>query len=369
MLGLAELYFPLFEEHLDKSNLPLELKYLAIVESALNPNAKSPSGAMGLWQFLLNAGKMFDLNVDSYVDERCDPYKSTVAACKYLEYLHRIFNDWQLALAAYNGGPGVVRNAIQRSGGKTTFWEIRPFLPKETQGYVPAFIAATYVMNYSAEHNIYPTKPKIFFNQTDTVHVKQSVNFNQISAFTDVPIDMIKFLNPSYKQNFIPYSNDEKILILPSEKISSFIKFEKEIYGLKTEKNDYNKLVANAGATDNKVKVVHVVKKGEYFHKIAMDYKCTVDNLIAWNNLSSYYLYAGQKLEIWVNPTYELMPESKTDLPKLVYYTVQYGDSIQSIANKFNIASASEILKENNISSESQLQPGVKLKIVSGTSN
>ncbi|HBF88308.1 MAG TPA: lytic transglycosylase [Bacteroidales bacterium] len=306
MLGLAQLYFPIFEEKLDKYQLPLEIKYLAIVESALNPNARSKSGAVGLWQFLFNTSKMFDLDITSYIDERSDPYKSTEAACKYLEYLYRIFDDWQLALAAYNGGPGVVRNAISRSGGKTSFWEIRPYLPTETQGYVPAYIAATYIMNYNIEHNIFPEEPLLYFHEIDTVMVKHPIYFNQISAFTGVPIETIKFLNPTYKQNYIPSDTEPMALTLPNDKIDDFLKYEAEIYGLKMSKPIYNGL-ENA---ENKSKIIHDVKKGEYFHKIAMHYRCTVEEIIEWNNLSSYNLNAGQRLIIYVNPTYDIFSNS-----------------------------------------------------------
>lgn len=364
MLGLAQLYFPLFEETLDKYNLPLELKYLAIVESALNPNAKSKSGAMGLWQFMYNSASMFDLKIDSYVDERCDPIKSTDAAARYLEYLHRIFNDWQLALAAYNGGPGIVRNAIARSGGKTTFWEIRPYLPKETQGYVPAFIAATYVMSYTAEHNIYPIPPKINFNQTDTIKINKELYFNQISAALGIPEDLIKFLNPMYKQNFIPYYGETMSLILPTDKIAEFISKENEIYNSFVAKDDFNSLVAKSGSTDDRVKIIHTVKRGEYFHKIAIKYRCTIDNIIAWNNLQTYSLNEGQKLTLWLDPSLEIQLEANDVKPQnYFYYTIQFGDSFESIADKFKLNSSEILIKENNISKDFSLEPGLKIKI------
>lgn len=365
MAGLAQLYFPLFEEKLDKYNLPLELKYLAIVESALNPNAKSKSGAVGLWQFMYNSASMFDLKIDSYIDERCDPFKSTEAACRYLEYLYRIFNDWHLALAAYNGGPGVVRNAIARSGGKTTFWEIRPFLPKETQGYVPAFIAANYVMNFSAEHNIFPIQPKILYNQTDTVNVKQSLYFNQISSKLGVPEDLIKFLNPIYKQNYIPYNEKNMTLTLPVDKIAEFIKNENQIYNTSVTKDDYNTLKAKAASTENKLSIIHTVKKGEYFHKLAIRYRCTIDNIIAWNNLTTYSLNEGQKLVLWLDPSYDIdLDISDIKQQNYFFYTVQFGDTFQSITEKFQLSSFEKIKTENiNINQEALLTPGSKIKI------
>jgi len=176
IMAMSKLYFPMFEQLLDKYNLPLELKYLAVVESALNPDARSRTGARGLWQFMYTTGKMYNLTVNSYVDERSDPYKSTVAACEYFQYLYDTFGDWQLVLAAYNSGPGTVSRAIRRSGGKMNYWAIRPYLPKETQGYVPAFIAVNYVLNYTAEHNIFSDTPNKTFFQVDTVKIKQQLS-------------------------------------------------------------------------------------------------------------------------------------------------------------------------------------------------
>ena len=181
LLGLAELYFPLFEETLDKYNLPLELKYLAIVESALNPRAQSKSGAVGLWQFMYRTGKIYDLNTTSYMDERSDPYKATEAACQYFQYLYAMFGNWELVLAAYNGGPGTLNKAIRRSGGKRDYWELRPYLPVETQGYVPAFIAVNYVMKHASLHNIYPVKPDFFGYELDTVVVRQRCDLKTIA--------------------------------------------------------------------------------------------------------------------------------------------------------------------------------------------
>ena len=219
MMALSQFYFPMFEEQLDKYNLPLELKYLAICESALNPMAKSRAGAMGLWQFMYPTGKIYGLKVSSYVDDRCDPYKSTIAACEYFKYLYGLFGDWQMVLAAYNGGPGTVNRAIRRSGGKKTYWEIRPFLPKETQGYVPAFIAVNYVMSYTSEHNMYSAIPKKTFLTVDTVHVKKQISFTQISAILDIPVEELEYLNPSYRKDVIPVLPEEtSCLTLPANK-------------------------------------------------------------------------------------------------------------------------------------------------------
>ena len=198
MLGMTQLYFPIVEEILDKHKMPLELKYLAIVESALNPSARSRCGAVGLWQFMYGTGKMMGLKISSYVDERCDPYKSTEAACEYLQFLYDMFGDWQMVLAAYNSGPGSVSKAIRRSGGKTTYWEIRPYLPRETQGYVPAFIAVNYVMTHAEEHNLYPAVPRMTFADVDTVNIKKELSFQQIAKVLGMPVEDIQYLNPCY---------------------------------------------------------------------------------------------------------------------------------------------------------------------------
>lgn len=301
MIGLSKLYFPIFEQHLDQHNLPLELKYLAMVESALNPLAVSPSGAVGLWQFKMNTSELLELNVTSYIDERMDPYKSTEAACKYFEYLHRTFNDWTLVIAAYNGGPGEIRNAIERSGGSTNFWELRDYLPEQTKNYVPAFIAMNYVMANYHKHGISPILPDVFFYQTDTVHTSQPLTFQQISEIIGAPVDIIRFLNPMYRMDFVPESDHPNTLILPSDKVVAFLEYENKIYANHKTQDDYNSLLAKAGSTNNKTKIIYIVQKGDYFHKIAMKYNCSVENIKAWNRLTDYTLYPGQRLEIWVD--------------------------------------------------------------------
>ena len=371
IIGLAELYFPIFEEALDKYQLPLELKYLAIVESALDPRAVSTSAAVGLWQFKINTSKMFDLEVNSYVDERCDPYKSTEAACSYLQYLYRIYNDWQLALAAYNGGPGVVRNAIERSGGKTNFWEIQPYLPAQTNGYVPTFIAVNYVMNHYKDHNIEPVSSTFIHLDVDTVKINKATSFKRISQVTKIPIETLQFLNPSYKKDYIPKMKNHATVILPISKIRTFVRNEEAIYNESISKKDFNKVVSEAGETNGKIKIVHEVIKGEYFHKIAIMYNCTLDDIKIWNSLPTNDLNVGQKLDVWVNPQMARMIEEQKTRPKqqrdstdrFIYYTVQDGDTVWSIAEKFNCRSISELKEENNINNEKDLKPGKKLKI------
>jgi len=371
IIGLAEYYFPIFEEALDKYNLPLELKYLAIVESALDPRAVSSSAAVGLWQFKINTSTMFDLEVNSYVDERCDPLKSTEAACSYLQYLYRIYNNWQLALAAYNGGPGVVRNAIERSGGKTSFWDIQPFLPEQTKGYVPAFIAVNYVMNYYKDHNIEPIRPDYIFTEIDTVVIYKPASFNRISEIVQIPIATLQFLNPSYRQDYIPKQKDGSVIVLPKNKIRSFVKNETAIFDETVKKQNIVDFLADAGGISGKVKIIHEVTKGEYFHKIAIKYNCTIDDIRTWNSLPTNDLNVGQKLDVWVAPAMATAIEEEKLIPKqqrdstdrYIYYTVQRGDTVYSIATKFNCRSISDLKEENNITNDADLKPGTKLKI------
>lgn len=300
MLGLAEMYFPLFEDYLDKYQLPLELKYLAVVESALNPLAVSKTGAVGLWQFKINTGKMFNLNINSYVDERMDPDKSTEAACLYLQYLYRIFNDWHLALAAYNVGPGAINNAIARSGGETNFWKLYDNLPEAAQNYVPAFIAAAYVMHNHSRHNIIPEKPIISYSQTDTVMVSKPVNLNTLAKTTNTPIEIIRFLNPIFKQDYIPETSSKHSLRLPTDKTALFIKKEVEIYSESVKPRNTESKENSAGSLQ-KQKIIHTVKSGDSMHKIAIIYGCTLDDIFNWNPKIDSTLSIGQSITVWIN--------------------------------------------------------------------
>jgi len=377
MMALSQIYFPLFEQTLDKYNLPLELKYLAICESALNPVAKSRSGAMGLWQFMYPTGKMYGLRVTSYMDERCDIYKSTVAACEYFKYLYGLFGDWEMVLAAYNCGPGNVMKAIRRSGGKKTYWEIRPYLPKETQGYVPAFIAVNYVMNYTAEHNLHPAIPKKSFLMLDTIKVKRQMSFEQISSILNVPLEDVTFLNPTYRKNIIPASEAEPLtLTLPSDKIGMFVANEDSIYKFITQS-----VYASSNVQTKEVKKIHTVKSGEYLTSIARTYKCTITDLKTWNNLKSNSVAPGKKLIVYVQepvtnttiasatePAKEkVVAQNKTQTQTSVsgsykFYTVKKGDSLYSIAQK-NKTTIDEIKRLNNLKIKYNLLPGQKLKV------
>jgi membrane-bound lytic murein transglycosylase D len=299
-LGRAGYHFPLIEQLLDKHDLPLELKYLAVVESGLNPLAKSPSGAVGLWQFLYNTCSLFDLKVTSYIDERRDPYKSTEAACAYFSYLYQTYHDWNLVMAGYNGGPGEVRKAIERSGGKTDYWELRPFLSQQAQDYVPAFIAITYLMTYYADYGIQPVKPDGCFDDLDTLMLDYAVSFQQIAAVLPLSVSELEVLNPQYKRQFIPDCRKLCTLVLPAGLIVPYIKAEQQILSYQIPPINYHVLCMNAGVTKNRIPVTHTVEKGEFFHKIAMHYNCTIENLKAWNGMQSTSLYPGQKLTIWI---------------------------------------------------------------------
>jgi membrane-bound lytic murein transglycosylase D len=289
-LALSKHYFPIFEYYLDKYDLPLELKYLSVVESGLDPFAKSSSGAVGLWQFLYNSAPMFDLTINSYIDERRDVYKSTDAACRYFKYLYQTFNDWHLVLAAYNGGPGVVRNATERSGGKTNLWDILPYMPEQTQNYVPAFLAMNYLMNNAALHHI-SADDTIYFAEVDTVMIDYQVNFRQIEAALNIPVAQLRFLNPAYKLDLIPEIGKKLPLVLPADLITKYLKVENQIVSSNTLKEKMERTH----------KLIYNVEKGDFLHKIAIKFNCNPQEIKAWNNLSSDFIAPGQILVIWTS--------------------------------------------------------------------
>ncbi|MDY0780568.1 lytic transglycosylase domain-containing protein [Tenacibaculum sp. IB213877] len=299
VMARAQYYFPMFEQYLDQYNIPLEMKYLAIVESTLNPKAKSRVGATGLWQFMYGTGRQFKLSINSYVDERQDPEKSTIAACKYLNNLYDIFGDWDLALAAYNSGPGNVLKAIKRSGGHRNYWNIRPFLPRETAGYVPAFYATMYIFKYADELGIYPEAPQIFNFQTDTIHVKRTISFDHISEKTGVDEKIISFLNPMYKLDVIPYVNKKNFTVrLPRNKTFDFIDKEHEIYAL-AEYDDSKREQPLPKYFEMDKRIRYKVKSGDYLGKIANKFGVTVSKIKRWNNMKNTNLKIGQRLYIY----------------------------------------------------------------------
>jgi membrane-bound lytic murein transglycosylase D len=378
MLSLSELYFPLFEEKLAKHNLPLELKYLAVIESALNANAKSRAGAMGLWQFMYGTGKMFGLEINSYVDERCDPEKATEAACQYLAYLYNMYHDWQLVLAAYNAGPGNVNKAIRRSGGKTNYWALRPFLPLETRGYVPAFIGASYVFAHAEEHNLQASQSILHFLQTDTIVLKYPLSLEQLSQSLQIDPELIRFLNPGYKKGLIPCIDDKfNVLCLPKDKIADFINNEEIVYAFsKNPADEFQEKNIPLPPVANEVKKVHVVKSGETLHTLSKKYLCSVQEIRNWNNLKTNNLRAGQKLVFYVDqspakatttspqkPTSSSVSSTPKGDVKYIYHTVQAGDTLFKIASKYDGVSIEDIKKLNNITNVNSLKIGTKLKV------
>ena len=299
LMARAKYFFPMFEQYLDQYDIPLEMKYLAIVESSLRPQIKSRVGATGLWQFMYGTGKQYKLAVNSYVDERQDPVKSTIAACKYLTFLHGLFNDWDLALAAYNSGPGNVLKAIKRSGGYRNYWNIRPFLPRETAGYVPAFYATMYIFKYADELGLQPETPKIYDFQTDTIQVKRTISFDQISEKIDVNSEMLSFLNPQYKIDVIPYIKKKLFTVrLPRNKVIDFLEKEQEIYALaQSEDSLREKPLPKYFEMDKRIR--YKVRSGDYLGKIAIKFGVRVKDIKRWNNMRSSNLRAGQRLYIY----------------------------------------------------------------------
>lgn len=371
MLSLAEYYFPMFEATLDKYKMPLELKYLAVVESALNPMARSRVGATGLWQFMYGTGKIMGLKINSYVDERSDPYKSTEAACQYMLRLYKLFGDWNLVLAAYNSGPGNVNKAIRRSGGKTSYWELRPFLPKETAGYVPAFIAAVYSMSYAKEHNMYPSMEIPHFVHTDTTMVHEQVSFDQLNMWLGIDKELIAFLNPSYKIGIIPHVEGEKhFLVLPHQQMGLFIDNEDSLYAYAAAYFAANRSEVPTYVAEERT--IHRVKSGESLGLIATKYRVSVASIKRWNGLKSNTIHPGQRLTIYAQGT----PQSRTT-PTVAqttteqgvrYYVVQQGDTLYDIAKKFPGVSASNLSEWNNISG-STIVPGMKLVVQQRTTS
>ena len=299
LMAKAKYYFPMFEQYLDQYDIPLEMKYLAIVESALRPKARSRVGASGLWQFMYGTGKQFDLKLSSYVDERLDPVKATIAACKYLSKLYTTFGDWDLALAAYNSGPGNVSKAIKRSGGFKNYWNIRPYLPSETAGYVPAFYATMYIFNYANEHNIYPELPKFFNFQTDTIRVKRTISFAQISKVIQVDEETLTFLNPAYKLNIIPYIKGRNYAVrLPTSKVIDFLEKEKDVYAL-ADADDAKRERPLPKYFEMDKRIRYKVKSGDYLGKIANKFGVNVSSIKRWNSLKNSNLKIGQRLYIY----------------------------------------------------------------------
>jgi len=363
MLGMSTYYFPLFEEKLDKTNLPLELKYLPIVESALNPQARSRVGASGLWQFMLATGNAYGLEVNSYIDQRMDPVMSTEAACKYLEKLYSLYGEWNLALAAYNAGPGNVNKAIRRSGGKNTYWEVRPFLPKETRGYVPAFIAVNYLMNFHDDHNIIPAQPKCSWHETDTIVLQTRLQFDQLEAHLPIDKETLSWYNPTYRKGVIPADGRRYSLRLPYDLVAGFIQNQDSIVTHVPE--------AVVEEISTPEPTAYRVKSGDSLGLIAKRYGVTVAELKAWNRLRSNMLHPGQKLTIYgqgnnkstsATVTRKEQPETSTT-SQATWYTVKRGDTIWKIASNYSDVSVEQIQRLNAGLNAQNLKLGQKIRI------
>ena len=401
MMAVSEYYFPLFEDALAKQNVPLEIKYLAVVESALNPRAVSRVGATGLWQFMYQTGKEYNLDIDSYVDDRSDPLKSSAAAAQYMVNMYKIFGDWDLVLASYNSGPGNVAKAIRRSGGKQNFWNIRNYLPKETQGYVPAFLATMYIYEYHKEHGINPERAVIKHFETDTVMVRNQLSFKQIADLLDIPVVELQLLNPQYKLNIIPtYKDKSHFLRLPKAQIAVFTSNEDKIYAYaQYEANQREKpysskqaYASNSGTTNTKTKY-HKVRKGESLGAIANRYDVSVSEIKKWNGLRSNHISVGKSIKIKTEEAIVYKEPKSDSLPKtgvaktaiaanqsgtvanykeekvVTYkdvtktYKVKSGDNLGKISEKYSVTVAN--IKNWNKLKGNTISAGQHLKIIS----
>lgn len=397
IMGKSEYYFPIFEQILDANEMPLELKYLPVIESALNPIAVSKAGATGMWQFMYYTGKMYKLEINSFVDERRDPIKSTYAAVNFLKDLYNIYEDWILVIAAYNCGPGNVNKAIRRSGGKRDYWDIYYHLPRETRGYVPAFIAATYVLNYYDEHNLKSKKCDLPI-LCDTVMTTQRIHLEQISHVMDLPIDEIRNLNPQYRRDIIPGKGKSYAVRLPFQETGRFIDLQDSIIAYndsvyfnpaalsKTPKyTTYNP----GPPTKNHIKLIYVIKSGDNLGYIAEWYRVSVTNLKYWNNIRGSRIRIGQKIAVYVhkskadkykNINTMTFAQKQASIGKKVeekevvvieplkvgeyeLYTVKRGDTIWEIAKQFPNVTETEIMSWNGITNASKISVGQQLKI------
>ena len=403
LMGISQFYFPMFEESLAAQNIPLEIKYLAVVESALNPRAVSKAGATGLWQFMYQTGKQYGLKIDTYVDERSDPMKASKAATQYMKNMYSIFGDWDLVLASYNTGPGNVAKAIRRSGGKQNYWNIRPYLHKETQGYVPAFLATMYIFEYHKEHGIVPHKPVANHFATDTVQVKRALSFKQIADLLDVSVAELQFLNPSYKREVVPsITGNDYYLRLPLDKIALFASNEEKIYAYANyeeslrEKPFDSRFASAVASSDSTTKLkYHKVRRGDSLGEISDKYGVTVAQLKKWNRLKSNSAPLGRNLKVY---TQQAIPQENTAVAetkvakpkadttsvkealasnsakvfkeeKVVTYKdvtkthkVKKGENLGEIANKYDV-SVAEVKKWNKLKSNN-IMLGANLKIV-----
>lgn len=359
VVGLSELYFPLFEQEFEKEGLPMELKHLAVVESALMNVIRSRAGAVGLWQFMYNTGRYLGIEINSYVDERRDPVVATKSAVKYLKYLYGLYGDWHLALAAYNAGPGNVNKAIRRSGGKRNFWELYRYLPRETRSYVPAFIAVNYALADHRYNGIVPRPARYRYGEIDSVHVKKAVSFDQIAEVLCLDLEEIRFLNPQYKLDFIPRSKDDRslyVLNLPYRAIGEFLTNEEAIYSY-----EFWQDTVQTDSAIVELDEIHKVRSGESLGRIAERYGVSVRSLKRWNNLKKNTIHPGQKLVIRKKGVKTASNPAMVQ-GEIEYYRVRKGETLSEIAEKFGV-STNSIARLNGIKRKDRLYPGTKLKI------
>jgi membrane-bound lytic murein transglycosylase D len=399
ILGLSDYYFPMIEDIFDSYGLPAELKYMAVIESALNPNAVSRMGATGLWQFLYSTGKMYGLTINSVVDERRDPVRATHAAARYIRDMYNIYHDWILVIAAYNCGPGNVNKAIRRSGNRKDYWQIYYRLPRETRGYIPQFVAAAYAINYYKEHHIQPLPVNIPI-AVDTIMINKDIHLSQISEVMDLPLGELRALNPQYRTGLIPGSSRPLSITLPMTHIGDFIDLADTIRNHKPEVFLSNKnITVNPSRSTyyppdvkGKTKLYYTVKEGDNLGFIAEWYNVGLSRIRYWNNIYSNTIRIGQRIVVYVDPdkadyysrinkmsldekldlsgktSYSTTSLSQQEDPdsldiEYVIYTVRYGDTIWDIAKKFDDVTATEVLSLNNISDPGKIQVGQKLKI------
>lgn len=396
MVGLSEHYFPEFDEIFDYYGVPNELKYMSIIESALNPRAYSRARAVGLWQFMYGTGRMYDLEINSLVDERMDIIKSTHAAARFIRDLNNRYDDWLLAVAAYNCGPGNVNKAIRRAGGKKNFWEIYYYLPRETRGHVPAFIAATYTMHYYEEHGIVPKEIQLPID-VDTIMVTQKLHLGQASDVLNIPLKQLRDLNPQYRYDIVPGNSKPYALRLPTEATLSFIDYQDSIYAYKDSvyfnstkvAEPTHSYAANGMPGKDYVKLTYTVKSGDAVGLIAQWYNVKTSDLKYWNNIRGNMIRAGQKLAVYkhkskvekyrsintMSYTEKQASIGKTVQPKAApvvvddnngeyeIYTVKNGDTLWDIAKLYSGVSDTDIMRWNNITNAGSIKPGQKLRI------
>ncbi|MDD4057383.1 MAG: LysM peptidoglycan-binding domain-containing protein [Bacteroidales bacterium] len=369
ILGLSSYYLPIFEEIFDEHDMPKELKAMAIIESALNPVATSRVNARGIWQFMYRTARQYDLEITSYVDERLDPVASSHAAAKYLKDAYTIFGDWSLAIASYNCGAGNVNKAIRRAGGSRDFWTIYPYLPRETRGYVPSFVAALYTLAYYKDHGITPRQIAMPAH-VDTFEIKKPLHFGQISELLGIAKEDIADLNPQYVKQIIPGSGNKPYLLrLPFNYTTLFVDNEKQIFTFK-DSVYFNPIVLNeAKSASTQTATYHTVRRGETLSHIAQRYRVRLSDLQRWNSVRSN-IRIGQRLVIYRNgepsssrTTASANPPSTTSSGGYLLYTVKKGDTLWEISRKFNGVTLNDIMRLNGFTKSSKILPGKKIRI------